>query len=152
MRILDAGNITRTITRCRAVDVGGIVRSIRRIRVLDTDGTTWRTAAYFADPLTASAFPVGADGLGDGTITTNSVTVIPTGGVGPYTYSWAMLSYSAATPPTIASAGLATTFFTQTGVGAGDAETATFRCTVTDSGGESATVVVAAIFRSSDFS
>lgn len=62
--------------------------------------------------------------------TTASATVSVTGGVSPYTYSWAKLSGDTFT---INSSTSATTTFTKTGMLAGDTFYGTYRCTVTDS-------------------
>lgn len=62
--------------------------------------------------------------------TTNSTTVTPSGGVSPYTYSWALLSGDTLT---VNSPTSATTTFSVTGLTAGEILYSTYRCTVTDS-------------------
>jgi hypothetical protein len=98
--------------------------------------------------LSASASPpnaVGADGsAADIIIDTNSVTVTASGGTEPYSYAW---TQTAGTPSdwTIESPLSRTTRFSCVGgVVDGATETATFRCTVTDSRGRTGTVDVEA--------
>lgn len=62
--------------------------------------------------------------------TTGSATVSVTGGVSPYTYSWALLSGDSFT---INSPTSSSTTFTKSGMAVGDAYYGTYRCTVTDS-------------------
>lgn len=80
----------------------------------------------------ASASPTLASGsrLGTGNVTTNSVTVTPSGGTGPYTYAWALVTGDTFT---VNSATSATTTFTISITAAGQDKSATYRCTVTDS-------------------
>lgn len=75
---------------------------------------------------------------GGGTVTTTTVTVTASGGLAPYAYSWANISGSGvlANSPTAA----ATKFHES--LGADDSDSATMRCTVTDSGGSHTTVDV----------
>jgi hypothetical protein len=153
IRALDAGSVTRNLSGIRAIDVGGIVRTIRAVKELDTDGTTLRTVATFAPAMTVSITPTSVSGEAfSGPITTDAATASPAGGLGPYSYAWTVVSYTAATPPTIASSGTATTSFTQSGVFAGQARTAVLRVTATDSLGTTATADVTATFTNTDFS
>ena len=64
------------------------------------------------------------------TATTNSTTVTPSGGVSPYTYSWALLSGDTLT---VNSPTSATTTFSASSLTAGEILYSTYRCTVTDS-------------------
>lgn len=64
------------------------------------------------------------------TVTSNSVTATPTGGVGPYTFSWARITGSSA--PQANSPTSATTSWSAN-LGKNQVGDATWRCTVTDS-------------------
>ena len=64
------------------------------------------------------------------TATTSSTTVTPTGGVSPYTYSWALYEGDTLT---VNSSTSATTTFSASGLNEGDVLYSTYRCTVTDS-------------------
>lgn len=72
-------------------------------------------------------------------VTSDSVTVTPAGGTGPYTYAWTRLSGASSISPTAPTA--ATTTFSAN-VPRDTTVTATFRCTVTDSLAATATVDV----------
>lgn len=122
LRMRDAGNTLRTITRVRMRDAGNVLRV-----VYDTTG-----ASSFA-VTSAPNFVVGSSYL-TGTATTDSTTATATGGTGPYTYAWTLLSYThPTTAPTITGAALATTAFIQTNIGVGQDFQAHFRVTATDS-------------------
>ncbi len=62
--------------------------------------------------------------------TTSSTTVTPTGGVSPYTYSWALYEGDTLT---VTSPTSASTTFSLTGISEGETYYSTYRCTVTDS-------------------
>jgi len=81
----------------------------------------------------ASASPNSVTGFrtGAGVATTLSTTATPDGGVGPYTYSWARTSGDASISITQPLA--ATTQFT-TSLTSGQSKSASFACTVTDTG------------------
>jgi hypothetical protein len=152
VKITDAGNTVRSVTSLRIVDVGGVVRNIRRIRVLDADGTTWRTVAYFAEPLSLTIAPNPASGIAESsTITSPTLTAVVQGGFGPYSYAWTVTAHSSPTPPTPSSNTLATITATQTGVPEGVVATATLSCTVTDSGGFTASATVPCTFFHQNF-
>lgn len=93
-------------------------------------------------PFTASAnsyYALGAQ-VGTGTLTTDAVTVTPSGGTGPYTYAWAYVSgYASFTTNSPTSA---TTDWTGTLSTPGQERSATYRCTVTDSLAATATITV----------
>jgi hypothetical protein len=74
-------------------------------------------------------------------ITTDSITVIPVGGEGPYLYSWVWQTGGASI--TITSASTASTTFSSSGLSLPQTRTGTARCTITDSAGATATVDVA---------
>lgn len=123
------------------VYVDGAWRRLSRVEVYNG---AWKTADKFLLPVSASASPaepnVSAWSSGSATLTT-STTVTPSGGMAPYTYSWAKLSGSGSVSPT----NTATTNFTAT-VAPGVFTSGVFRCTVTDSLGGSAFVDVTASF------
>jgi hypothetical protein len=116
---------------------GGVTSQIDAISA----NVTAVSGAASAGSLTASVSPLSAYGasLTAGPVTTNSVTVTPAGGTGPYTYSWAKESgddFTVNTPT-----GATTTFTTQTDVSDTNlSESAIYGCLVTDS--LSATFVV----------
>ena len=90
-----------------------------------TDGNKQIFAALAAvnDP---SLLPVT---FGQGTTTSDTVTAVPSGGIGPFTYSWARVSGDDVIVPT--SSTNATTAF-RTFLQEDDAFSASFVCTVTD--------------------
>jgi hypothetical protein len=97
------------------------------------DGAAQQAADVGAAALafSASASPANVSGfrLGSGAVTTNATTVTPTGGTGPYTYAWSLVSGDTFT---VNSPTAATTTFT-TGLTTGQDKSAVYRCTVTDS-------------------
>lgn len=141
LRIQDAGTL-RTIKRLR-IQQGGILRDIRRLRVMH--GGVLRTVAVFADTLTASADPTSVFGTQSSAnsipVTSGGTTASPAGGRAPFTYAWAQLSGDAMT---ILSPTMATTQFRAT-VQPNTSLSGTFRCTITDAVGQTATADVEAI-------
>lgn len=135
--VRDGGATARTITAMEVRDGGATLRTIVEGRVRDANAVS----RLFFDPSGAASFTVSpapafvvGTTLGTGTATTNSTTVTPTGGTGPYTYAWTVISYShGTTSPTVTSPTAATTTFTQTNIAIGADYVAVFRCTVTDS-------------------
>lgn len=95
--------------------------------------------ANSAQPLLAIADPSVATGGGTGlgTVVTSAVQANPVGGVGPYTYSWTYLSgdvgFSA-----VSSTSTSTTFSITLSTYS-DYKVAVWRCTITDSAGQTAT-------------
>lgn len=91
------------------------------------DGAKQDTADVVAEtaPFYATISPFAASGIGKVNITTNAVTLIPNGGVGPYTYSWAYVSGDAFT---VLSPTAATTEFRNLSTANG-----VYRGTITDS-------------------
>jgi len=147
LKVMDAASVIRTATRL-GVWNGTALVSFKRLKIMDADGVTLRTIGSFTRPLAAtiSPSPVTKTTIGSSgdSVTTNLVTCTPTGGFGPYSYAWTVTAYSAATPPTIAAPTNASTTFTQSAVDI--SETATLRCTVTDSEGTVFPVSVSATF------
>jgi hypothetical protein len=148
IKIRDDSNTLRTVTQLRLQDAGGTLRTITRVRIRDQNNVL-RTVY---DPGGASSFVVNLDfanryGFSNtGTITTNTVTATPSGGTGPYTYAWTLISHDGPVNPTATSAATAATAFTQTAVGPGEIYSAVFRCTVTDSLAATATADCTAHF------
>lgn len=110
-------------------------------------GGAWRQIVSFVAPYTAlsiSPSAPAASSFTSDTITSKTIVATPNGGLGPFTYSWVLLSSSGLTGVTINSPSNAGTTFTATVGGVGESGTATFRCTATDSfgTGQSATVAV----------
>lgn len=77
---------------------------------------------------------------GTGAYTTNEVTVTPSGGTGPYTYSWAYVSGDATLTTDAPTS--ATTTWTGTINRLGQDKSAVYRCTVTDSAFATTSVTV----------
>lgn len=78
--------------------------------------------------------------LGTGAVTTDSATVTPSGGTGPYTYAWAYVSgYASFTTNSPTSA---TTTWTGSITLPGQDRSAVYRCTVTDSLAATASVTI----------
>ena len=95
-----------------------------------------------APPLSASASPTTAAGMGTGvdtqTVRSNYVTITPTGGTAPYSYALARLSGD-----TLTTNGAGTNYFRFTSVLAEGASLASvYRCTVTDNAAATVTVDV----------
>ena len=65
-------------------------------------------------------------------VTTDAATGVGSGGTAPYTYAWTIVSHSSVTLPTANTPAAASTTFTQTGLGVGVVEEASWICTVTD--------------------
>lgn len=140
--IVDSGSVTRTVTAMKAMD-GGTLRNILRVKVMDADGTTLRTVASFADPLSVSISPAGVFGIANSaasvSVLSNSATATPAGGLAPFTYAWSVISDTNPSGTVSAnSATAATSTFTMTNVPAYTTYTAVLRCTVTDAIGQTA--------------
>ena len=145
LMVRDAG-VSRTINGGK-VRVAGVDRRLLRIEVMEANQL--RLAATFADPFSASVSPteVFAARSSDRTVTmtTNAATATPSGGLGPYTYSWARTQGTVGVPN---APSMATTTFTGA-VEPGDIQQSTFLVTVTDSAGQTATADVVATFANS---
>jgi hypothetical protein len=147
MRVTDSTSADRLVTAFKMIDAGSVDRTITVGRIIGPDGVDrvfYDTAG--TSSFAASASPASVNGHGNGSATTANVTITPTGGTAPYFHAWTLISHSNATNPTIGSAAAATTSFTQTNIGAGEVDTATFRDTITDSAGNSTTVNVNTTF------
>lgn len=150
IRKRDASNTLRTITQLRKRDAGNTLRTIVRVRMRDAGNvlrTVYDTSGGTAFAATATPTSVVGRTAGSGSTTTNSTTVTPSGGTGPYTHAWSLIAHDhPTTPPTINSPASATTTFSQANIGEDEIYTATFRDTVTDSAAHSTTVDVTARF------
>jgi len=121
------------------VRVGGAWKPLRRIRAYI--GGAWEDVATFTPPLSLGLTP---DIIGDITGVPSSyisptVTATPTGGVAPYTYSWAYTSGTTGytiTNPTSASTRFSRSFVID------DEYITNFTCTVTDAESEVASAVI----------
>lgn len=137
IRIRDNG-VLRTITKL-PVMVGGTLRPLQSVKAMD--GGALRTVATFGSPVTLSIVPDPASGTADSTgpilVRSERAVATPSGGTGPYTYSWVRLDGGAVaeTPST------AGTFFSET-VGPGQTRLSQFQCTATDSLGQTASDTV----------
>lgn len=141
LKAQDAGTL-RTITRGYA-RLAGVTRTLKTAKVMD--GGVLRTVAIFASPLSLTASPAGAANTYESfgmplpqTLTTDLITAIPAGGLAPFTYAWAYLSGDVFSVSHPTGAG---TYFNYT-FNAFGFRSATYRCTVTDSVGSTATVDV----------
>lgn len=139
MKVRDAGGVLRTITRMRFRD-GGTLRNIVRMKVMD--GAELRTVATFATPLSLSANNVNSVGS-DSNVRSGSSTASPTGGLGPYSYAWTKLSGA---DLLVSGGSTATANFQSSELVADSFETASYRCTCTDSSGQTATADISVQF------
>jgi hypothetical protein len=120
----------RRLTRCEAY-IGG----------------AWRTGKTFTPPLSVSISPTTLNAISLASpVISEGATATPTGGLGPYTYSWTRITgtLGSATSPTLASTNFAA--FTSDG----ESGSSTFRCTVTDSRSSTATADITVFFSDID--
>lgn len=136
------GTATKSVPAAKTKVAAG-VKNISSIAYYN--GTTKKTVKTFTSALSASVSNdlVLAEITDGGTASTKTVTVTPSGGTAPYTYAWTRFSGEG----TVNNPTKATTLFFAT-LSAEDEATGTFRCTVTDSLGATATAQVLATFRS----
>ena len=140
------GGIWRTITS-PAVRVSGSWQPVQNAWVRVSGA--WQNFYAAVTSFTASASPTFVTGLNiisapdDCPVTTNSTTVTPTGGVAPYTYSWAYVSGDSATvnSPTSATTTFSRNVFINN-PGQSFIRSGVYRCTVTDSASQTATADV----------
>ena len=148
------GGSWRTITGAY-VFANGSWRQLVAIKV--RAGGQWRTVANFTAPPAPPPGGSGSGGGGGGTlslllsatiirgsaaggsITTSDVTVTPSGGAAPYTYSWSVVSSDGFTVYNCTSSTTATTAAHAASVNPGVTDTCTIHCVVTDSLGTTAT-------------
>lgn len=146
--IRDGTNTPRTVTELIIQDATDTARTITELWMRDASNTPrliYSTTAALS--VAVNNNPVSGVTSGTGTAVSNSTTATPTGGTAPYTYAWTLISHNhPTTPPTIGSPAAAATTFTQSGIGSGASYAATFRCTVTDANGNTASTDVSAIW------
>jgi hypothetical protein len=104
---------------------------------------SWRKVATFIAQLTLAISPTSVHATNSST--TGTATATPSGGLGPFTYAWTLVSNSGVTGPQIASPTTASTQFYGTPTD-GSSGSCVFRCTVTDSLGSTATADITATF------
>lgn len=105
------------------------------------------------DPLAITFDPASADFVSfEDTTVSGSITANVSGGLAPFSYSWSVLSFSAAATPTLTAPIFATTTVIQTGVAPEALETATLQVVVNDSAGQTATATVPVSFNHITFS
>lgn len=107
---------------------------------------TWRDIANFAQALSSLTITPNPANYVSDTSGTFSVSpgATPTGGIGPFTYAWSIVTSSGLTGLSLSNAAYATVTFNATVVGGqGSSGTATLSCTATDSLGATATATVA---------
>lgn len=117
-------SVNSGVTRARAEAAAAQATAEAASQTAQAQGTNGFAVAANAEICSASSSSLGS-------LTTNSVTVTPSGGTAPYTYAWAFVDGDAGI--TINSPTSATTSFSADPAGASLA--ATYRCTVTDSAG-----------------
>lgn len=121
--------------------------NIARVSMLTPDGDfVLFDSAVSSGALTLQADPptaVGAEGSNaSSSVETNTVTITPSGGTPPYTYSW---TQNGSDPDWVIRSPLSrTTRFERLSVVPGAVESATFTCTVTDDRGRTGQAFVAA--------
>lgn len=125
------------------VFANGAWRVLKTIKVFADD--EWRDVAGFSTgPLSVTISPTFVEKRGsNSTLTTVIATAIPTGGITPYTYSWVR---TAGTKGVANNPTSAVTTFTATGMAVDEYSTNTFRVTVTDAVGTTATKTMTVIF------
>ncbi len=139
-----------------SVKDGGTWRSVKNVYVNDAgtwrlleksyanDAGTWRLGHQKFAATVDNAAPDGQDS--GGVIQTSAVTVTPAGGWPGYSYSWSVFSNTSGFTVAIGSVNSNSTYFLMQVGGVVGAFGATFRCTITDSIGQSVTVDVSAMF------
>lgn len=113
-------------------------------------GGNWETIATYTTPMSVSFTPPFAAGSAASgspvTVVTNTVTGVVTGGLGPFSYAWSLVSSSGGETSTASSPAFASSFFSKPSVASGEVWGDTFRLTVTDSIGSTASGDLAVSF------
>lgn len=135
MSVYDLG-ARRTVAKAR-VRHGGVLRELKTVKVMH--GNALRLVASFIQPLVVAASNTG-NFPGYGPTTRPSTTTV-TGGLPPFSYSWAILTGSA----TINTPSASSTSFTKPDFVHGDEVIA--RVTVTDGAGSQAQATMTASWR-----
>jgi hypothetical protein len=133
----------RTINTAEAY-VGGAWRTLKYVE--GYIGGAWRTIASFIQPLTLAISPSPTGTFEDASTQTATASAVPTGGLGPFTYAWTLVSSTGLTGIDITAPSSATTGFTATTSGF-TLGSAVFHCVCTDSLGSTATANVTANFQ-----
>jgi hypothetical protein len=146
INIIDPNGSDRAISAISAIDPGGGDRTLVQINAIGPDGVDRVVWTPGSSGLAVTATPniVSGKTRGQGQAVSATTTAFGSGGTAPYTYSWALLSYTNVTPPTIAAPTSATTSFSQTNIGYNESYSATFQVTAKDSVGATATTTVTA--------
>lgn len=131
IQVQDAGTL-RTITRIR-VKQAGVLRDVSVVTVRDGNANR----VVFAGALEVDAGFASATGA-NSTLTTNLTTANASGGIPPYSYQWVRIA-STGTPSTASNPTMATTSFTKTDIPNDTLQSDTWRITVTDAAGQTAT-------------
>lgn len=137
---INVGGVWKPVTALR-VNVAGAWKNVTKVRV--NVGGVWKDAGTYLTALSATINDAAPSGRTFGTnpVSTNVVTVTPSGGLAPYTYSWALISgRGSPESPTMASTRFSE-YVDDYGTAVG-----LFRCTVTDALGATVTVDADATF------
>ena len=143
--VRDAGTL-RTALKLR-VKHDGVLRDAKVLKIM-ADGEL-RTAAVFAGELSVTANDAQGNPKAGSTadVTTSNSSATVSGGVGPYTYAWTIVSSGGGNASTALSPASASTMFRKTAVPDGAAYVDTWKVTVTDSFGTTATDTISATFQ-----
>lgn len=133
VQVATAGGM-RTLLRLRVQHFGAL-RTVRQLKVMD--GGTLKLVGNFYDDVSVSISGIPYGTSTGGIVTTSRVSALATGGLFPYTFSWALVSHDNPGTPFPVNPTAATTAFRGFPDG-----TATFRVTVTDSLGTQGTATV----------
>lgn len=144
LKVIDAGSTDRALSAVAVTDPNGTSRNLLEMRVIDAAGVDRIVFSTGGGALAASATPASVAGssLATGSITSGTVTVSASGGTGPYTHAWTLISHDNLTPPTVNFPAAAMTNFTQSNVGYNGTYSAVFRDSVTDATPTTVTVDV----------
>lgn len=147
--IRDGSNVQRTISQLFVRDGGNVSREISELWVRDENNVprlVFNPTGSLTLTVEASPTTVGKIALGTSTATSNATTATPSGGTGPYTYLWILLSHDADVPPAATQPTSAVTAFIQTSMVPDGTYTSQWRVTVTDANSFTATAEVTANF------
>jgi len=113
--------------------VGGVWKTVSAIYV--NVAGAWKQVFGAALSATVSPSSASGTGVGGGTVITNSVTVSPSGGLGPYSHSWAFLSGDSAIYP-LSPTNIPLCVWARGTLSGAATFNATWRDTITDSSGQ----------------
>ena len=132
IRFRDNGSVLRTAARIRLRDAGNVLRTLQRIRMRDAANVLRTVYTYFTVSIPVSTNKTGSGAASSGTVTSDLITAVITGGTAPFTYAWNYESGSLAI--SIDSPTSSATTFTAEPTD-GPPETAFFSVSVTDANG-----------------